>query len=345
MSACNPILLTDAASHHGVLPVVYERLSAVGAAPEIRSAVSERYHAHVRKALWLTRELGRVTDHFSAKGIVVLPYKGPVLAETLYGDVARREYSDLDFLVQVGDVQRLKTVLAELGYQPGISLTPREEQDYLWSGYEYTFDSPSGRNLVEIQWQIVPRFYSVGFVMRAFFERSISITIGGRSVSTLGPEDLMLVLCVHAAKHAWAQLGWICDIEGLGRRPLDWDAIATQAKRLGVQRILQITFLLGQEFLGSSIGASHFPADRDAAELARGIRHRMERGEEYDIESVDYFRLMISIRERNSDRRKFLWRLASTPGPSEWSAVHLPEPLFPLYRGVRAARLLSRVFA
>jgi hypothetical protein len=342
-SGCNPIELAELATHHGVLPIVYEAVSAGGAASAVRNVASDRFQAHVRKTLWLTRELGRVVEHLSGNRIPVLPYKGPVLAEMLYGDVARREYSDLDFLVQKSDVPRLKSVLKELGYQPGISLTPREERDYLLSGYEYTFDSSNGRNLIEIQWQIVPRFYSVDFDMRAFFERSIPILVAGHSMVTLCPEDLLLVLCVHAAKHAWAQLGWLCDIEALSRRTLNWKWIAEQANSLGIQRILQITFFLEQELLGDSVGASHFPADEASTDLARGIlQERMERGEEYDIESVDYFRLMMSIRERASDRRKFLWRLASTPGPGEWSAVHLPEPLFPLYRGVRAARLLRR---
>src|SRR5215468_4778704 len=152
-SGCNPIELAELATHHGLLPVVYEAVSAAGASLEIRSAVGERYEAHVRKVLWLTRELGRVVEHLSGNGIPFLPYKGPVLAETLYSDVARREYSDLDFLVQKSDVPRLKSVLKELGYEPGISLTPREERDYLLSGYEYTFDSSNGRNLIEIQWQ------------------------------------------------------------------------------------------------------------------------------------------------------------------------------------------------
>ncbi|PYY09939.1 MAG: hypothetical protein DMG69_08890 [Acidobacteria bacterium] len=28
-------------------------------------------------------------------------------------------------------------------------------------------------------------------------------------VHTLSPEDLLLVLCVHAAKHVWRRLSWV----------------------------------------------------------------------------------------------------------------------------------------
>ncbi len=63
----------------------------------------------------------------------------------------------------------------------------------------------------------------------------------------------------------------------------------------------------------------------------------------YDVESVDYFRLMLRLRERQSDRIRFVSRLALTPGPKEWAAVRLPRPLFPLYRFVRLSRLAARL--
>ena len=64
--------------------------------------------------------------------------------------------------------------------------------------------------------------------------------------------------------------------------------------------------------------------------------------ENLDPESVSYFRLMTDTRERWRDRARFLWRLAVTPGPGEWSVIGLPEPLFPLYRVVRFFRLAQR---
>jgi len=62
----------------------------------------------------------------------------------------------------------------------------------------------------------------------------------------------------------------------------------------------------------------------------------------YDVESLPYFRLMMRLRERPVDRLRFLGRLVFTPGPSEWQAVRLPRPLFPLYRLVRLSRLVAK---
>ena len=111
----------------------------------------------------------------------------------------------------------IKEALAELGYEPGLRLAQAAERDYLKSGYEYTFDGARGRNLLEIKWQILPRFYSIGFDVNEFFERASVVTIEGQKLRTLCDQDLMLVLCVHAAKHAWKQISWLCDIVQLAR--------------------------------------------------------------------------------------------------------------------------------
>ncbi len=237
--------LIQLAEHHGVIPQVYRYLSA--AAEVVPSgafeAIRQRYEANARQTLWLTRELLRILEHLESHGIAALPFKGPVLAEILYGNVALRQFSDLDVLIRAGDIPKIKAALVELGYEPGIELTQREERAYLASGYEYTFDSAHGRNLLEMQWQILPRFYSVEFDVDGFFDRTVLVSVGGRSIRTLSMEDLILVLCVHAAKHAWVQLSWLCDIAELaGSQQCDWDAVQKHARRLGIERIVAVTF-------------------------------------------------------------------------------------------------------
>lgn len=143
--------LVQLAEHHGVLPRVYPSLSASALLSlEVREALRQRYEANARRALWLTQELLRVLEHLESRGIAALAYKGPTLAEMLYGDVAQRQFSDLDLLVQRADVPRVKSALQELGYEPDIQLTKRQERAYLASGYEYTFDRGEQQNLLDI---------------------------------------------------------------------------------------------------------------------------------------------------------------------------------------------------
>ena len=242
--------------HHRVVPQVYGQLSALAHLVPARhfDALRKRYQDNARKALWFTGELVRILGHFESLGIQALPYKGPVLAETLYGEVTQRQFGDLDILVHAADVLQGKSALLELGYKPGIELAPQQERAYIETGYEYPFHSTYGANLLELQWQILPRFYSIDFDVASLFERADEISLGGRPMRTLRAQDLLLVLCVHAAKHVWVQLSWLCDIAQLVKsRQLDWNAIQDEARRLGIERIVNLNLLLAHKLLGSAL--------------------------------------------------------------------------------------------
>ncbi len=87
--------------------------------------------------------------------------------------------SDLDLLVPARDLPAIRSALAELGYEPGLQLTQAAERAYLKSGYEYIFDGAHGRNLVEVMWQILPRFYSIGFEVDNFSRGPLGSTWRG----------------------------------------------------------------------------------------------------------------------------------------------------------------------
>ncbi len=339
--------LLKLAQHHGLVPLLYRRLSNTLDVTQSASMETlrqqDKINAH--RTLWLTLELLNIHRHLAARGLEVLPYKGPMLAEALYGNVALRQFSDLDLLIRSQDLPRIKTALAELGYKPGLQLTPAAERAYLKSGYEHTFDGAYGRNLLEIKWQILPRFYSIGFNIDDFFDRSRVASIEGQKVRTLCDQDLMLVLCVHAAKHAWMQLSWLCDIVQLARsRSLDWTSLQAQAAQLGIARIVAVSFSLAHRLLGAS-RPPRMEGDPVAEALAQRILHLIVTEEEFNPESVSYFRLMMDLRERWRDRAFFFWRLCVTPSAGEWSAVRLPGPLFPLYRVVRVCRLAGTLIS
>jgi hypothetical protein len=141
----------------------------------------------------------------------------------------------------------------------------------------------------------------------------------------------------------------LSDIAELARsRRLEWDAVQEQARRLGIERIVAVTFLLAHKLLGVPLPAivqKRLQADCTIEALADEILLMIAQGTEYNTESSPYFRLMIDLRERRWDRVRFLWRLILTPSVAEWSAVRLPGPLFPLYRVVRAARLAKRLIS
>jgi hypothetical protein len=337
------------ADHHGTSSLLYQNLTRWGndvvPAPVLES-LRQRYERNVHKALFLAGELMRLLDCLDGLGIDVIPYKGISLSEVYYGDIALRQVGDIDLFVRKRDVARAKSAVSKLGYTARMSISPKAEEDYIASGYEWTFDSPAGKNVLELQWALLPHFYAVDFETDGLFERAVNVTVVGRCVKALSPEDLLLVLAVHAAKHVWGRLIWLCDIAQIVKRGnLDWNWVQTRAHEVGIERILHVTLGLAKRLLATAIPAAIEGAivdDRAALAFTDEIAAAVEAGVSHEEQQVSYFRLMMRLRERRVDRFRFLTRLTFTPGPGEWETVHLPKALFPLYRLVRLGRLVGR---
>jgi hypothetical protein len=337
------------ADNHGTSSLLYQSLSRFGdmVPSPVLETLRQRHEKNIYKSLFLTSELMRILDCLEGLGIEAIPYKGVVLSEVYYGDMAMRQTGDIDMFVRKRDVGRSVSALREMGYTTRLVIPEEAVEAYLASGYEWTFDAPAGPNLLELQWALQPSFYAVDFDMEGLFERAVKVRVAGRSVKTPSPEDLLLVLSVHAAKHVWGRVILLRDIvQILKLANLNWGWVQFQARELGIQRILWVTFLLANRLLGAAIPPAvenAVLADQAARVLADEIAGNMAAGVAYDSEQTSYFRLMMRLRERPGDRVRFLARLAFTPGPGEWEAVRLHRTLFPFYRVVRLARLGARL--
>ena len=340
--------LLSLAEHHGVQPILAQSLLnfADRVPAEALTTLKGSYQANLRKALLLSSEFVRIADCLSQAGIEFIPYKGLALAETVYGDIALRQSGDIDLLIHASDLKAVREEVEKLGYAPHVRLSEAEEVAYLKSGYECAFDGTAGRNLLEVQWAIQPHFYAVDLDVEGLFGRAQTVRAAGLEVKALASEDLFVVLTLHAAKHVWGRLIWLCDLVRISHLPtLNWKLIGDQARGLGVVRILRLTLSLAQKLLGSTFPASaaeNLPEDSAAGRLAEEVESYISNEKIYDVESLAYFRLMLRLRERRIDQVRFVRRLILTPGPAEWAIVRLPKPLAPFYRVIRVARLAAR---
>ena len=340
------------AEQHGVLALAARNLieinrSQTTALPsEIDQSLGLAYEASLRRGLWFASELTRIVAHFERNGVRAIPYKGPLLAQSLYGDLALRSFSDLDFLISPTDFERAKQALAEIGYQPTAELALAVERFWLRRGYERSFDGAAGKNLVELQWALLPYFYAVDLRVEDLLARAGRAVVGEGEVPCLSAEDSLLVLCLHAAKHLWTRLIWLADIaESLRSQDIDYSLVSERARALGVVRILGVSFWLAKHVLWAELpkpAEEIVAADPETPAIGREFAERLARGAAYDFESTEYFRLILKLRERRADRWEYLWRLFFTPGAGDIAAVQMPEAFFPLYRVVRMARLARR---
>jgi hypothetical protein len=338
----------EQASYHRVLPALYRALEGRPEVPaSIQSALGSRYLGHCQRAMRFCAELARILEHFEEQRIPVLAQKGPALAHLLYGDSTMREFGDLDLLVAPSDVPRAVHALNQLGCEKHLQLSPRQEEAYLRSGYEYVFGRGAERNFVELQWNLLPKFYAIDMNIEELFRRSREQEFDGCRARVLDPEDQLIFLCIHAAKHQWARLGMVQDIAALAGFDLDWGRVIGEARRSGTLRIVLISLACAKQVLGSGLprAITTAPEMSRAQSFVSRIVESLESMRETPPVSVAYFRFMIEVRERRIDQARFVWRLAMTPGVHEWRAIGLPDRLFPMYSLVRACRLVRRLIS
>jgi hypothetical protein len=345
--------LARMAGHHGILPRVFRILMEYTAslpnsipAPALEN-LKRLEQANSRRALWLTSELAAIAERLTSRGVRFLTYKGPVLGQLLYSDVTIRQFGDLDLLIHPEGVANAVRIVCDSGYWPQLKLTPAEEKAYRSIGYEYVFDGPLGRNLLEIKWQILPRFYSIDFDIEKIFSRASFVNIGGINIASFSTEDLLLVLCVHAAKHGWEKFSWLCDIAALCRQSsFDWNEVQQKAYALGIERILAINMVFTNKLLESPLPepvAAYVRSDTNVNLFARKITARIIACQNCDVTKKAYFREFAQLRERRTDRMRFWWQFISTPNVGEWQTAKLRNPQSVIYRGIRIFRLVRKM--
>jgi hypothetical protein len=337
------------AGFHGLLPLLALHLDAAGAdvPDEVLGRLRDALRRNTKRNVALTAELLAVLSALEARGIRAVPYKGPVLAAAVYSHLGLREFGDLDVLVPREQVATAAGVLVRRGYRPRFELSPSQEAALLATRYEHPFRRLADGAMVEVQWGIVPSYFGVPLDHARLWGRAEEVTIGARRVRSLRPEDLLVVLTVHGAKHLWRRLAWVCDVAELvrARRDLDWGALEREVDRLRVRRILLLGLGLARDVLGAPLPARveawlhEEPAvERLEAQVVDAWRRRPETWPGV-IEGVGFH---LRARERWGDRLRYGIGLATSTTPGDWDLLTLPSGLFPLYYPLRAIRLVAK---
>ena len=335
------------AGAHGLVPILESQLARIGspAVPrEVLEALGDQRRATTRRNLLLTAELLRLLEDFERVGVQVVPFKGPILAMTAYGDLGLREFFDLDLLLRSSDVARAREVLRARGYRPRFELTPSQERVLLRHHYELPFLRAGDGNVVELQWRIGPRRFALPLDLDHLQRPLIYPTLQGRKVPSLAPEDLVLVLCVHGTKHIWRRLGWVVDVaETLRAYPeIDWPQMLRAARRLGGERMLLLGLALARDLLGAPVPApvlARLDAEPIVASLADRCRQLMFAPIPQAGSLVEYSVFHLRSLERLRDRVRYVAGLTLATTPGDWQVASLPGWLFLLYYPVRVVRL------
>ena len=343
--------LLEMARQHGVTTLLYRNLEVTcpEAVPkEAMDRLRGTFHKNAQRNVFMTGELLKLLKLFETYGIPAVPFKGPSLAASVYGNLALRQFVDLDILVREQDVPKARDQLLSQGYRPEHELTPQEEKVLLRSSHEYPFVHSHKRVMVEVQWKIRPEYFSFPLDHERLWERLEPSSLAGKAVLAFSSEDLLLILCVHGATHLWQTLDLVCDVAELiwAREEMDWELVMEQASALGSERMLYLGLFLASDLLGAPLPnrvTHEVEADPKVKALASEVYERRLFREDNSPPSMSrefpFHPFHLRIRERPGDKIRYIVRLAETTTVRDLTLLRLPGYLYPLYHIIRPVRL------
>lgn len=255
--------LIQLAKKHKVGPLFYNQLSNLDLAA-VPTSLQDEFRQYSQtmagRNLFVTFELIRLLSRMAENGIDTLPYKGPVLAQTLYKTLSLRVFSDLDIVVQPQDIYAVESLLIAEGYRPYYGKKSKTElAAHMKSAAEHTYDfyHDNKKVFIEIHWRFWPKTFSSVNPSHIWHRRQTA-TVAGKAVSTLSIEDYLIILCLHGSRHMWQRLSWLCDIATLLHHypELDWQRAIEQACEWGVRRMLYLGLYLAHTWLNAPLPAS-----------------------------------------------------------------------------------------
>ncbi len=307
---------------HGVLGLAAIRLREcreAGVPPESLQELRERHRALVLFTLRLTAEMLRLLECFAGAGLAVLVIKGPVLSVRCYGDPGTRQYGDLDLIVRDKDILRATELMIRLGYEPRVSQAAIQAKK---APGEYAFRHASTKLLVEFHTESTFRYHPRPLPVEKLFGRQARLTIDAHEIPALAPEDELILICIHGAKHFWERLSYIADVAAfVPKQELDWERVKLAAAEVRAERMLYVGLQLAADVLGTLLPENIAPSVRNdptAVRLAKQIRRWLPAAGSAPPGIVERGMFRMRMRGGIFSGPAYLLRLSFSPTEDDW---------------------------
>lgn len=339
--------LLQTAGRHGVMPLLsrsLHRISPDEVPQVILGQLRHQSQTNAARNLFLTDELLKLLTLFEAHTIPALPYKGPALTFSIYGNLALRDFTDLDILVHERDYERAQCLLITSGYR----LMKAFEN-------ESTYVDSSGKVAIDLHQRMTSREFPSPLQFEQVWERRRHTVLLGTKVPTLSPEDTLLMLAIQISKDAgsrYLQLVKICDVAALLRAypDLDLTEVLSHAKELGGERMVQFSLCLAHKLLATPLPQEILGEVRAQPVIDQLVEFtRLQLFDDRDPiarnqRSIDQFRWL--VRERLRDKlHPYYFRYvhaAFAPCRLDRQLLPLPHGFGFLHYGIRPIRLLCK---
>ncbi len=211
-----------------------------------------------RRITLYMQSLDGVATRLAVHGVPLVALKNSGIARAIFTDLGGCFMGDVDVLVNPLDFRQAHESMVGLGFRLK-SRSPLGEKTIeeieRTGGFEYECDLPDGEVLwFELQWRpVAGRWIRPDQEPSAAALLERSVPIGSSSVRLLSPNDNLLQVCLHTAKHSFIRAPGLrlhTDVDRIVRRcQIDWDAFVKEVDRLQVRTAVYFSLRIPTELL------------------------------------------------------------------------------------------------
>lgn len=215
-----------------------------------------------RKLAGYLVQLDRVAAALAAVQIPMVALKNSGIARGIHRDLAGCPMGDIDVLVSPRDFLRAHEILRSLGFALG-DRSPFAIADIAAAakhgGAEYAYLLPDGAVLwFELQCRpVAGRWIRPDQEPPADELLTRSLPIAGTAARLLAPEDNLLQVCLHTAKHSYVRAPGFrlhTDVDRIVRHcPINWEAFCSRVEQTGVRTAVYLSLLIPTVLLNTPV--------------------------------------------------------------------------------------------
>ena len=281
----------------------------------------------------LFEELQGVLVALSKAHVAAIPFKKPVLALYLYGDLGLGGVGCLDLLVHSQDLSSTTAVLAGLGYdREGALSAPQIEMIQDLRGQDILLKRTTA-TVVDLHTRLTPLAMALDIDYEALWDRARPRHFGEFLLLTPAPEDHFILLAVHGCRETWSKIKCASDIAAfVGTHPnLHWTQVLVRARLQGCLRMVLLATALASRCFGVVIPDQDAAAQCADPAIERMVKRIVGR---WQVEtplgasrsrllSIDWLRLHDGF----ARRARYVARALFQPRPDHVAAFALPGRL------------------
>ena len=331
---------------HRIRPVANQVIARLNISASVKDKLEKECLGIAVKNFDALKEIVRVYGRLQQAGINAIPYKGVIAAHIFYNNVALREFSDIDFMIQTDEavLARVKAVFAKEDYTPMADI-PEAYNSILFQNtcefYFNKYDDSARKYHTEFHWRPYhPVFDLPGKLSNdILLSQPDTLSILGRQINILNTTSHFIAITInHGVKSDWAALKYLVDFAVIIKNGSpDYRKIENISKAYKFNNALNTGLCLCFDLLGIDTGLSKKPADY-SSHITALLSNKL-RSNSMPNKLLHRLKIMDNDHERLNMVMKYI-KYTYTPSLLDYKFLPLPEQAHFIYFFIKPIRKL-----